>query len=168
MDLINLQEKLSALNIHPDPEADDIISYLYDSIPIDIVPGKDGLTGPANKWYSYGFKDIRTVLAKDQEIQIFSPAVFIATKFEAFHSRGSDYRTSYDFEDIINVMNNCTLIVQDVQNAHIDVISYLQEQLSLLANSSLKNELLAAHIHPLIREERLPLLEEKINQILAL
>ena len=167
-DLLNLQEKLSELKIYPDPSAGDIISYLFNNIAIDIVPGKDGLTGPANKWYSYGFKDIRKTFAKDQEIQIFSPAVFIATKFEAFHSRGSDFRTSHDFEDIINVLNNCTYIVEDVNKAHRDVISYLQSELSIIVESPLKNELLAAHIHPLIREERIVILEEKINEILAI
>ena len=34
--------------------------------------------------------------------------------------------------------------------------------------SPLKNELLAAHIHPLIREERIIILEERINTILAI
>ena len=167
-DLLNLQDKLSELSIYPDPEAGDIISYQFNNIAIDIVPGKDGLTGPANKWYSYGFDDIRKTFAKDQEIQIFSPAVFIATKFEAFHSRGSDFRTSHDFEDIINVLNNCTYIVEDINKAHKDVISYIQKELNVIMKSPLKNELLAAHIHPYIRKERIVILEEKINKILTI
>ena len=60
-------------------------------------------------------------------------------QIEAFNNRGTDYRISHDIEDIIYVIDNRTSIVEEV---------------------------LLAHIHPSMIEERLPIVEEKITRIL--
>jgi hypothetical protein len=48
-------------------------------------------------------------------INLISAPAFLATKFEAFHTRGKgDLLLSHDFEDIINVVEGRQSIVEEV------------------------------------------------------
>ncbi len=90
----------------------------------------------------------------------------MATKFEAFHDRGSDYRTSHDIEDIIYVLDNRIGIVAEIEKADPRIANFIKEQLLNIAAKGMMQEVLIAHMHPLMLEERLPIVEEKITQIL--
>lgn len=161
-----IQEKLSLLGFHPDPFGHAICSYKYKDIPVDIMPAEDGPLGPSNKWYKLGFAKLWTVKAKEEEIQILPAPCYLATKFEAFNNRGTDYRTSHDFEDIIYIIDNRTSIVEEVENTHPEIKTFLQSQLLKLVNNSNYEEILSAHIHPLIIMDRAPIVKEKIMQII--
>jgi hypothetical protein len=60
----------------------------------------------------------------------------LATKLEAFHNRGDrDYAGSHDLEDIINVVDGRPELVDEVDQAPINVRGYLREEFDeLLAN----------------------------------
>jgi hypothetical protein len=162
-----LQEKLSSLGFHPDPFGHAICSYKFKDIPVDIMPAEDGPLGPANKWYKLGFNNLWIVKAKEEEIKILPAPCYLATKFEAFNNRGTDYRTSHDFEDIIYIIDNRTSIVEEVKNTIPEIKSYLQSELLKLANNPNYDEILAAHIHPLIIADRAPIVKKKISQIVS-
>ena len=162
-----LQEKLASLGFHPDPFGHAICTYKFKDIPVDIMPAEDGPLGPANKWYKLGFDNLWTVKAKEVDIKILPAPCYLATKFEAFNNRGTDYRTSHDFEDIIYIIDNRTSIVEEVRNTLPEIKSYLQSELSKLENNSNYEEILSAHIHPLIIADRAPIVKEKINQIVS-
>jgi len=163
-----LQEKLSSLGFHPDPFRHAICSYKFKDIPVDIMPAEDGPLGPANKWYKLGFDNLWTVKAKEEDIKILPAPCYLATKFEAFNNRGKDYRTSHDFEDIIYIIDNRTTIVEEVKNTIPEIKSYLQSQLLKLENSPYYDEILSAHIHPLIIADRAPIVKEKISKIVSI
>ncbi len=163
----SIQEKLAQLGFHPDPFGHAICSYKYKDIPVDIMPAEDGPLGPANKWYKLGFADLWNVKAKEEDIRILPSPCYLATKFEAFNDRGKDYRTSHDMEDIIYIIDNRTTIVEEVKNALPEIKLFLQAQLLKLANNSNYDEILSAHIHPFIIEERAPMVKWKINQIIS-
>ena len=161
-----VQEELGKLGFHPDPFGRAICSYKYKDIPVDIMAAEDGPLGPANPWYKIGFSNLWTAKAKDQEIKILSAPCYLATKFEAFNDRGSDYRTSHDMEDIIYVLDNRTSIVEEIAKDNSSIANFIKEQLQNIINKGLLQEVLMAHIHPLMVEERLPIVEEKIIQII--
>lgn len=162
-----VQEKLGMLGFHPDPFGHSINSYKYNDIPVDFMAAEDGPLGPANRWYKIGFENLKTVKAKDQEIKILSAPCYLATKFEAFNDRGSDYRTSHDIEDIINVLDNRINIVQEIEDDNERIRAFIKEQLKTLIDKGMLQEILMSHIHPLVIAERLPIINEKINQILS-
>jgi len=168
IDWVKIQENLSDLGFHPDPEGDSICSYRYKDISVDFMPAEDGPLGPANRWYKLGFDDLWKVKANEEKIQILSSPCYLATKFEAFNNRGTDYRTSHDFEDIVYVIDNRTTIVEEVNNTHPKIKSFLKTELKKLTGNKSYGEILASHIHPLIIEQRQKIVEEKINQILVL
>lgn len=161
-----VQAQLGTLGFHPDPYGHAICRYKYKDIPVDIMSADDGPLGPSNPWYKIGFENIWTAKAKDQTIKILSAPCYLATKFEAFNDRGSDYRTSHDIEDIIYVIDNRNSIVEEIANDDLRIANFIKEQLQNITNKGLMQEVLMAHIHPLMLEERMPIVEEKITQIL--
>ena len=160
--------RLAELGFHLDTHANVICRYKYKNIPVDIIGSEDSPMGPANSWYKIGLEDVRIGHAKDQEIRILSAPCYLATKFEAFHNRGKDYRTSHDIEDIFYIIDNRIEIVEEIQNADIRIKNYLIEQFKLIRDQGMMDELFIAHIHPLVISQRLPLVQEKINRMLTL
>lgn len=160
-----LQEQLAVLGFHPDPFGHAICSYKFKDIPVDIMSALDGPLGPANKWYLIGFKNLWKRSINNQEITILDAPCYLATKFEAFNNRGNDYRTSHDIEDIVYILDNRTTIVTEVKESDVSICRFIQEQLQQIIDRRLLEEVLVAHIHPLMIEERMPLVKEKIKHI---
>ena len=69
-------------------------------------------------------------------------------------------------EDIIYVLDNRVNIVREIEKDDTRIAQFIKEQLQSLITKGLMQEVLMAHIHPLIIKERLPIVEDKIIQIL--
>lgn len=163
-----INERLSELGFYPDPNGHAIYSYKYKDISVDIMPSESGHMGEANKWYKVGFKNIQTVSIENEEISILTAPCFLATKFEAFKDRGTDYRTSHDFEDIIYIIDNRTTIVEEIVNDDKEIREFITQELHKILKIPNTYEILSCHIHPLVLEDRYPILEEKIRKIVKL
>ena len=161
-----VQKKLSELGFQSDPFGHAICSYKYNDIPVDIMATEDGPLGPSNRWYKVGFKNLKNVKVKDQEIKILSAPCYLATKFEAFKNRGNDYRTSHDIEDIIYVIDNRIDIVSEITEGEPSILLFIREQLQIIINKGILKEVIVSHIHPLMFDERIVIVEEKIEQIM--
>jgi hypothetical protein len=131
------------------------------------MPSEDGPIGTANSWYKPGFAFLQEVSAANETINILSAPYFLATKFEAFHSRGGDYRTSYDFEDIIYVIDNRTSIVEEIWNADEKVKSFLKKELSKIIYAPYSEEIIRTQIHPVMVDDRFPIVYGKIKRIIS-
>lgn len=162
-----LQELLGALGFNPDPFGHAICSYKFNDIAVDIMATEDGPLGSANSWCKVGFENLQKTLVGNQQIKILSAPCFLATKFEAFHGRGKDYRTSHDMEDIMYVLDNRLNIVNEIAEDNPKVRAYVKDQLQLIIDKGMLNEVLMAHVHPLMLEERMPIIQDKITQILT-
>lgn len=120
--------------------------------------------GVSNKWHKPGFKLLQTIeLPEGVNINILPPPYFLATKLEAFKDRGkNDFYGSHDYEDIIYFLDNRTTIVEEILTAENDVKEYIKQELTAIKKHPQAEEILAMYIHPLVREERLKMLIEKI------
>jgi hypothetical protein len=145
-----IQERLAVLGFHPDPFGHAICSFKYKDIVVDIMSAYDSPIGPSNHWYQRGFKYLWEIEISSEIIQILSTPYFLATKFEAFNNRGKDYRTSHDFEDIIYILENRTGIVEEISAADQDVRVFLQNEIQKVLSNTSYEELISAHIHPLV------------------
>jgi len=68
---------------------------------------------------------------------IFSLPYFVASKWEAFLSRGKgNYRMSKDFEDLVYIFQNCDSFQEQIIAAPTDVINYLRNELGKHVNSA--------------------------------
>jgi hypothetical protein len=162
-----MQERLAELEFYPDPQGQSICSYKYQNIAIDIMPAEDSSIGVSNIWYKPGFKYLQKIGLDDgTSINILPSPYFLATKLEAFKDRGkNDFYGSHDFEDIIYLIDNRTSIVEEILAADEYVRQYIKVELTKIKNHNQADEILAMHIHPLIREERFKMLMEKIEMI---
>ncbi len=144
-----IEEKLRAIGFTNDTASKIICRYKYRGLIVDIMPTEEKALGFSNKWYSPGFKQaIDFEIDKQHSVKILPVSYFIASKLEAYKSRGkNDGRTSTDFEDIIFVLNNRNAIWQDLQNAEAPVRKYLQEEFTTLLNTEYFDEWIAAHLN---------------------
>ena len=131
------------------------------------MPAEDSSIGISNQWYKPGFQTLQTItLAEGICINILASPYFLATKLEAFNDRGNnDFYGSHDYEDIIYLLDNRTTIVEEILSADEPVKNYIKQHLAKIKNHPQANEILAMHIHPLVREERFQLLLQKLEQI---
>jgi predicted nucleotidyltransferase len=81
-----------------------ICRWIVDGILVDIIPTDPRFLGFSNRWYTSALAMADSVeVAPGLHCRIIDLASFVATKFEAFDSRGTnDYVADTDFEDIIN------------------------------------------------------------------
>lgn len=129
------------------------------------MPAEDGPLGPSNKWYKSGFENLWLTKADNVEFQILPAPAYLATKFEAFNNRGTDYRTSHDFEDIIYILDNRMTIVPEIQQAHTEIKDFIRRELYKIIKNPFLDEILSAHLHPFVIDERYPVVLDKMNQI---
>lgn len=166
LDHPTLDKQLAKLGFHPDIHGHTICSYRYNDIAVDIMAASDTLRGPTNRWYQAGFDSLQTINIENTEIQVLSAACFLATKFEAFNSRGqADYRMSHDFEDIIYILDNRTTIVNEITNAAKPIQRFLTSEIEQVLSNKYVDEIISAHLSRISEAERYSLLIEKLEKI---
>jgi predicted nucleotidyltransferase len=161
-----LREKLALKKIYPAATEKIMYRYSYEDILIDFIPFEPTPLGPTNSWLKPGFKKAYPVNIGEVEIKILPVSLFLATKWEAFKSRGNDPRTSHDFEDIIYIVDNNLEVVKDIRKADKDVQDFLKEMSNEILNHSSCNEIIECHINPFTANERRDIVIEKLNKIL--
>jgi predicted nucleotidyltransferase len=161
----DLREKLASKKIYPAPTETILYRYNYEDILIDFIPFEATPLGPTNSWLKPGFDKAITTTIGITEIKILPVSIFLATKWEAFKNRGTDPRTSHDFEDIIYVIDNNLSLVADVAMADKKVQIFLKEMSrEILSHSSLV-EIIECHINPYTANERGEFVIEKLKRI---
>ena len=161
-----LREKLALKKIYPAPLEKIMYRYTYEDILIDFIPFEETPLGPTNRWLKPGFEKAYPVKIGGSEIKILPVSLFLATKWEAFKSRGKDPRTSHDFEDIIYIIDNNLKVVEDIRHASKDVQDFLREMSNEILNHGSRNEIIECHINPHTANERRDMVIEKLTEIL--
>ena len=143
-----IEEKLRKKGFVNDFESKVICRYKINGIVVDVMPISEKVLGFSNKWYAPGFKRaIDFEIDKQHIVKIFPAAYFIASKLEAFKSRGKDDgRTSSDFEDIVFVLNYRNKIWEELQKADKEVMQYLKNEFSKLLAGNYIDEWIAVHL----------------------
>ena len=147
-DRAKLEEKLRSIGFNHDIESGVICRYQIQGIIVDIMPTDDPSIGFTNKWYPEGYKQAVNYDIDEQcRVSILSAPYFIATKLEAFKSRGkSDGRTSHDFEDIVYVIENRQVIWDEINNTQAGVKAYLKNEFQNLLNNPNITEWIDCHV----------------------
>jgi predicted nucleotidyltransferase len=143
-----LEEKLRNIGFQHDMDTNIVCRYKIQGIIVDIMPTDDESIGFKNSWYPEGFKNaIEYKIDEKTKVYILSAPYFIATKLEAFKSRGgNDGRTSHDFEDIVYVLENRRTIWQEVQNTSFELKKYLVSEFKKLNQNPSLFEWIDCHV----------------------
>jgi predicted nucleotidyltransferase len=96
-------------------------------IEVDLMPTDEKILGFSNRWYPEAAASaVLIALPSGRRISLISAPAFLATKFEAFHTRGkNDVVMSHDLEDIVNVIEGRQAIVEEVAAAEPALRTYL-------------------------------------------
>ena len=163
-----LREKLESKNIYPASTETILYRYALQDILIDFIPFEDTPLGPTNRWLKPGFDKAYPVEIGRQRIRILPVSWYLATKWEAFKNRGSDPRTSHDFEDIIYVIDNNLELVENVNEADKEIQDFLKEMASEILSHPNCNEIIECHLNPYTRKERYQIVNSKLESIVAI
>ena len=145
-----------------------ICRWRIGEIMVDLMPTVESVLGFFNRWYPQAVaSSMRVTLPSGTAINVISAAAFLATKFEAFRTRGgSDISMSHDLEDIINVIEGRLSIVDDVGAAAPDLRRYVASEVAALqATPDFANLLPGLVTNDSLHGERLTLVRRRILAI---
>ena len=106
-----------------------LVPYHGTSLQVDIMPVDPSIIGFSNQWYRKAVETAQHhTLPNGLKVSLVTPTYFLATKFEAFHSRSQGSYFSHDLEDIIYLIEHRSRLAVELSDQSPQVRSYLAEQ----------------------------------------
>ena len=167
---ISLAERLRALGLAEDTsEGAPLCRWRHGHLIVDVLPTDATVLGFSNRWYPAAIATATTLRIAGYAVRIVTPALFIATKLEAFHGRGrTDIVESHDLEDIVAVVDGRPEIVDDVAGAAADVRAYIASEIRALLDNRDFTEALAGFLLPdVANQARRGLLQGRLRALSA-
>ncbi len=133
--------------------------WIVEGVSVDIMPIDQAALGFGNRWYRAAFDSAgRFSFPDGTAIRLVTAPCFLATKLEAFKSRGrGDYAASQDIEDFVAVIDNRRTLEEDIKAAPVDVRTYLIGEVRRLLVESAFEEALPGYLRgEPARQARLP------------
>ena len=116
-----LEETVAARGFVRDSSSDVICRWVHreSGVVFDLMPVDAEVLGFTNRWYPYAVQTAEPVeLAEGVTIRLVTAVAFVATKLEAFVSRGrGDFVSSHDLEDVLNVVDGREQLVCELAAA---------------------------------------------------
>jgi predicted nucleotidyltransferase len=163
-----LSERLRALGLAEDttPGAP-LCRWRRDEFIVDVMPMDKHVLGFSNRWYPAAIETAQTLQIAGHEVRVVTPALFIATKLDAFHGRGGgDIVASHDLEDIIAVVDGRPEMGSDVAAASGDVREYIGAEVrALLDNPDFTEALAGLLLLDAASQARRSLLMERLRRL---
>lgn len=94
---------------------------------VDVMPDDETILGFSNRWYAAGIETaVTSTLDTGLDIRILTPAIFVATKLEAFAGRGrNDLFMSRDAEDILLIVDGRPSLEEEIAAAPAKVQKFI-------------------------------------------
>lgn len=146
-----LSEQLRQLGFVEDTGEDaPICRWKTADVILDVMPTDPGILGFGNCWFNLAYEASEwTTLPSGKRIRLLPASHFLATKLEAFESRGeSDYVMSRDIEDIITVLDGRSEIVSEVRQTNEELRDYLAQRCTMLLEERDFLDALPGHLLP--------------------
>lgn len=132
-----LQEQLRQKGFSESPEDEVICRMRLGDLKVDFMPDDEEILGFSNRWYEKGIATAVThPLTPELDIRLLTPALFVATKLEAYRGRGGDDPlVSHDLEDILIVVDGREELLAEVRATDEDIRSFIVAELRDLQES---------------------------------
>jgi predicted nucleotidyltransferase len=142
-----LREKLTQLHFFQSHEDDVICRFRYEDIKVDVMSTHEIGWAPANRWFKVGFEDIQNHIIQGVEVNVFRIGCYLATKFEAFSSRGGDDpRCSHDFEDIVYLLTFSDDLFIELAKESLEVQLFIKKEFIKILDDVRLQEAIYAHL----------------------
>ena len=148
-----------------------ICRYVYEGVPVDVMPADPRVLGFSNRWYRYALESSDWVdIGRGLSIRVVAPVAFVATKVEAFQSEtrvnSRDVLASHDLEDVVAVLDGRPTFEDELSRAPDAVRYYLAAAFAALADDDDFVGAIEGHLPPgPTRTERAVALLELIRRV---
>lgn len=141
-----IEEQVAAQGFARDMNSDVICRWVHkdSGLVFDLMPVQPEVLGFSNRWYPYAVDSaVPLDLGDGITIRLVSAVAFVATKLEAFVSRGGgDFMSSHDLEDVLNVVDGREELLEELAAAPTELKHAVAGVFAhLLANSDFNNVL---------------------------
>lgn len=120
-----MQRELARRDFREDADSGVICRWIHrdSGVVFDLMPENPDVLGFANRWYRYAVATAqRVALGHGLHIRLATAVAFVATKMEAFASRGrGDVLVSHDLEDVLNIVDGREELVRELAQASPEV-----------------------------------------------
>jgi hypothetical protein len=141
-----------------------ICRFRLDDKKVDVMSTQEVGWAPANRWFKDGFEKSFSIPLEDMQIRLMPFPYFLASKFEAFKSRGgTDSRMSHDFEDIVYLLNYTSNFAAQIQTSDKVVREFLIGCLQEIQEKPALQEGVMSHMYYEEQEERLAIIMDQIK-----
>ncbi len=165
-----LEKKLTKKGFKKSISEEVICRWFYDDVTLDVMPTDENILGFGNRWYKRAIAAaILHRLTDKIDIKIVTAPYFLATKLEAFKTRGkSDYYASHDFEDIMSILDGRVEIVKEIHKADGELRDHLINSFTEINNSSAFKGAIPGHFvqYGSYADGRINIVEQKIKDII--
>lgn len=145
--------------------------WAADGLVIDVMPVSASILGFTNRWYEAAYYNaFDHALPSGQVIRIPRAPWFLATKIEAYRSRGAkDPYASRDLEDIIAlVASRASLAAEIARQAGPELRAYLRAFFAEFAAAPEHGDWIAGHLPPPRTERHVEEVEHRLTALVAL
>lgn len=120
-----IEEAVAACGFARDSSSEVICRWVHKAsgVLFDLMPVQPEVLGFSNRWYPYAVESaVRVDLGSGMAIRVVSAVAFVATKLEAFASRGGgDFMSSHDLEDVLNIVDGREELVDEMATAPLEL-----------------------------------------------
>ncbi len=123
-----LEQRLRAAGFqHDTSEGAPICRWIIEGCHVDIMPIDSRTLGMNSRWFPEALRLAEIAnLGEGCTAKVVAPALFLATKLEAFKDRGKgDYYASHDLEDVITLVDGRASIVAEVASTPDEVRAFV-------------------------------------------
>jgi hypothetical protein len=148
---------------------DVICRWHCDGIILDVMPTEEKILGFTNSWFKEALEHaVKHEIADNLLINSLTAPYFLATKMEAFKTRGNkDLLGSSDYEDLITVIAGRTTIPQEVAEASPELKKSLRKDFEYLLRNDQFEPTLPGHINEgPVTMERVQVVKNRIREIM--
>jgi hypothetical protein len=109
-----------------------------DELILDVMPAEARFLGFVNRWHAEALRHgVDRALPSGATIRAVSPPYLVATKIEAFRSRGAgDHLVSRDLEDVVSLTDGRAELVDEIRRAPEAVAGYLAGEVGELLDDA--------------------------------
>jgi hypothetical protein len=150
-DYIAFSERLRAIGLEEDSrEGAPLCRWRSGELTLDLMPLDATILGFSNRWYPEALRKAEKLrLPSGLLLRVITAPLFLATKFEAFQSRGKeDYLASSDLEDVVAVVDGRPSLPDEVKGSSGEVRTYIAQAVKRLLHEQRFLDALPGYLLP--------------------